>query len=431
QSPRLFPGAKIIKLEENYRSTQPILDLANAVIARAREKYTKCLFTRKSGGRKPVVYRARDEADQSRFVAERILELREEGIPLSEMAVLFRAAFHSFDLELELAKRDIPFVKYGGLKLIEAAHIKDIVAHLRIILNPYDLLSWHRVLLLLEGVGPRTAEKIMNHLRQSTDPIETLARFPSRPSFREGLEGLYRVLRDLRDIPSVEEKLERLYRYYTPVLERVYHDDYPKRERDLESLLTLSHKYRDLSEFLADLALEPPESSVADLEPENETEDHLVLSTIHSAKGLEWHTVFVIALSEGRFPSAYAVSSEEELEEERRLFYVAVTRARENLYLTHPVTGYVPGEGRVILKPSRFLEELPSHLYDVYREPREEAPGEEEMAEGAFRPGDVVWHPRFGEGEIRDVLSQDKVRVYFLGHGEKTLHLKFARLERI
>ena len=430
QFPRLFPGAKIIKLEENYRSTQPILDLANAVIARAREKYTKCLFTRKSGGRKPVVYRARDEADQSRFVAERILELREEGIPLSEMAVLFRAAFHSFDLELELAKRDIPFVKYGGLKLIEAAHIKDIVAHLRIILNPYDLLSWHRVLLLLEGVGPRTAEKIMNHLRQSTDPVETLARFPSRPSFREGLEALYRVLRDLRDIPSVEEKLERLYRYYTPVLERVYHDDYPKRERDLESLLTLSHKYRDLSEFLADLALEPPESSVADLEPENETEDHLVLSTIHSAKGLEWHTVFVIALSEGRFPSAYAVSSEEELEEERRLFYVAVTRARENLYLTHPVTGYVPGEGRVILKPSRFLEELPSHLYEIYREPREEA-SDEEVPEGAFRPGDVVWHPRFGEGEIRDVLSQDKVRVYFLGHGEKTLHLKFARLERI
>ncbi len=429
--PKLFPGARIIKLEENYRSTQPILDLANAVIARAREKYTKCLFTRRKGGRKPVLYRARDEADQSRFVAERILELREEGVPLSEIAVLFRAAFHSFDLELELAKRDIPFVKYGGLKLIEAAHIKDVVAHLRIVLNPYDLLSWHRVLLLLEGVGPRTAEKIIAHLRTAPDPVEVLRQFPARPSYEKGLLRLAEILKEIRELSSVEERLARLIDYYQPLLERVYHDDYPKRERDLESLLTLSHKYRDLSDFLADLALEPPESSVAGLEPETEDEEHLVLSTIHSAKGLEWHTVFVISLSEGRFPSAYAVRDEEDLEEERRLFYVAVTRARENLFLCHPVTGYVPGEGRVILKPSRFLEELSPELYEPFREVPEEAQEEVSPREGILRPGDVVWHPRFGEGEVRDVLGEEKVRVYFLGHGEKTLHLKFARLERL
>ncbi len=428
--PKLFPGAKIIKLEENYRSTQPILDLANAVIEKAKEKYTKCLFTRKKGGRLPVLYRARDEADQSRFVAERILELREEGVPLSEIAVLFRAAFHSFDLELELAKRDLPFVKYGGLKLIEAAHIKDVVAHLRVLLNPYDLLSWNRILLLLEGVGPRTAEKIINFIKAHSDPLEALAKIRAKPSFERSLSLLAEVLRELRHSSSVEEKLERLIAYYQPILERVYHDDYPKRERDLESLQALSHKYKDLAEFLTDLALEPPESSVAGLEPETEEEEHLVLSTIHSAKGLEWHTVFVISLAEGRFPSAYAAGSEEEMEEERRLFYVAVTRARENLFLSHPVTGYLPGEGRVILKPSRFLEELPSGLFEIWREKKEEV-FREESSEGGFRPGDLVWHPRFGEGEIRDVLEGEKVKVYFSGHGEKTLHLKFARLERL
>ncbi|QJA06980.1 ATP-dependent helicase [Thermosulfurimonas marina] len=428
--PRLFPGTRIIKLEENYRSTQPILDLANAVIERAREKYTKCLFTRRPGGQKPIRYRARDESDQSRFVAERILELREEGVPLSEIAVLFRAAFHSFDLELELARQDLPFVKYGGLKLIEAAHIKDVVAHLKILLNPFDFLSWHRVLLLLEGVGPRTAEKIITHLRASSDPLRALSSVPARPSYEKGLRRLTQTLEALRRISSVEERLEELIEYYRPLLERIYHDDYPKRERDLESLLSLAHRYQDLSEFLADLALEPPESAVADLEPETEKEDHIVLSTIHSAKGLEWHTVFVISLCEGRFPSAYAVASEEELEEERRLFYVAVTRAREGLYLCHPVTGYLPGEGRVILKPSRFLEELPSELWEEWREiPAEEA--REEAASAGFRPGDLVWHPQFGEGEVREVLPAEKIRIYFLGHGEKTLHLKFARLERL
>lgn len=428
--PKLFPGTRIIKLEENYRSTQPILDLANAVIERAREKYTKCLFTRKKGGRKPKIYRARDEADQSSFVAQRILELREEGVPLSEVAVLFRAAFHSFDLELELAKRDIPFVKYGGLKLIEAAHIKDVVAHLRILLNPYDFLSWNRALLLLEGVGPRSAERIIAHLRSSSDPIRALSEFRAKPSFERHLAALAEVLRELQKLSSVEEKLEKLVDYYSPILERVYHDDYPKRERDLESLITLSHKYRDLAEFLTDLALEPPESSVAGLEPETEDEDHMVLSTIHSAKGLEWHTVFVISLSEGRFPSAYAAGSEEELEEERRLFYVAVTRARENLYLCYPVTGYVPGEGRVILKPSRFLEELPGSLFEAYREEKPEEDLSKETG-SEFRPGDLVWHPHFGEGEVRDVLSEEKIRVHFITHGEKTLHLKFARLERL
>ncbi|RUM89873.1 MAG: ATP-dependent helicase [Thermodesulfatator sp.] len=428
--PRLFPGTRIIKLEENYRSTQPILDLANAVIEKAQEKYTKCLFTRRSGGEKPVRYRARDESDQSRFVAERILELREEGVPLSEIAVLFRAAFHSFDLELELARRDIPFVKYGGLKLIEAAHIKDVVAHLKILLNPFDLLSWHRVLLLLEGVGPRTAEKIMAHLRAASDPVAALKKVPTRPSYEAGLRRLSQTLEELQEISSVEERLEELLDYYRPILERVYHDDYPKRERDLESLLVLAHRYGDLSEFLADLALEPPESTVADLEPETEREDHVVLSTIHSAKGLEWHTVFVISLCEGRFPSAYAVNSPEELEEERRLFYVAVTRARERLYLCHPITGYLPGEGRVILKPSRFLEELSPELWEEWRDMPDQEGEAEDLGEG-FRPGDIVWHPRFGEGEVREVLSAEKVRIYFLGHGEKTLHLKFVRLERL
>ncbi len=430
--PKMFPETKLIKLEENYRSTQPILDLANAVIARAKQKYTKCLFTKKSGGRKPTVYRAKDETDQSRFVAEEILRLREEGVPLSEIAVLFRAAFHSFDLELELAKRDIPFVKYGGLKLIEAAHIKDVVAHLRILVNPFDILSWNRVLLLLEGVGPRTAEKIIEFLKGSADPVVALSQVRAKPSFERSLYSLVETLNAMRKTKTLEERLELLLEYYAPILERVYHDDYPKREKDLESLLALSQKYETLEEFLADLALEPPESSVAGLEPEHEKEDHLVISTIHSAKGLEWHTVFVISLCEGRFPSAYSVSSEEALEEERRLFYVAVTRARENLFLTYPVTGYVPGEGRVMLKPSRFLEEVPKELLEYYHERKaeRETPEPFETFSG-LKPGDLVWHPRFGEGQVRDVLDHEKVKIYFSSHGEKTLHLKFARLEKI
>ena len=432
--PKLFPGAKIIKLEENYRSRQPILDLANAVIEHAKEKYTKCLFTRREGGQRPRLYKARDEADQSRFIADRILELREEGVPLQEMAILFRSAYHSFDLELELAKRNIPFVKHGGLKLIETAHIKDIVAHLRLLLNPYDMLAWNRVLLLIEGIGPKTSKRIMEALRSEPDPLAAVGRFPARPSYAKGLGALAELLARLRAEEIPEEQLALLYDYYEPIFTRVYYDDHPKRAKDLQQLLAIANKYSRLEDFLADLALEPPEASVAEVEALENEDEKLVLSTVHSAKGLEWHTVFVISLAEGRFPSSYAVGREEDVEEERRLFYVAVTRAKENLFLTYPATFYVPGEGRVFSKPSRFLEEVREKIEEWRPEEASFFAEEEELEEetpASFRPGELVWHPVFGEGKVKRMADIDKVVVQFASAGEKTLHLKFARLDRL
>ncbi len=434
--PKLFPGTKIIKLEENYRSTQPILDLANAVIERAKEKYTKCLYTKREGGKKPLLFKARDDADQSRFVAERILELREEGVPLNEIAVLFRSAYHSFDLELELAKRNIPFVKHGGLKLIETAHIKDIIAHLRLLINPYDMLSWNRVLLLVEGIGPKTSRRIMDFIKASPDPLSALGEFPTKPSFEKGLKRLIKLLKTLRaDLPP-EERVTLLNEYYEPILTKVYYDDYPKRAKDLEQLQAIAHKYSSLEDFLSDLALEPPEASVAEIEALDSDEEKLILSTVHSAKGLEWHTVFVIYLAEGRFPSSYAVGRDDDLEEERRLFYVAVTRARENLFLTYPATYYAPGEGRIFSKPSRFLQEVAQDYLEEWRPPKLEEPPSftEEAGETlspAFRPGELVWHPVFGEGQVKRMADIDKVVVSFVSAGEKTLHLKYARLERL
>ncbi|MCC6025818.1 MAG: ATP-dependent helicase, partial [Caldimicrobium sp.] len=354
--PKHFPEARIIKLEQNYRSTQPILDLANAVIERSKIKYTKVLFTEKKEGPKPILFRAKDDHAGSEFVADEILRLtNEEGVPLSQIAVLMRAAFHSYDLELELTKRGIPFVKYGGLKLLESAHIKDVVSILRILVNPYDFLSWNRVLLLLEGVGPRSAERIVNLLKTSDleSAIFNIKRQFSQPELQK-LLNLFQELMGKR-LPPLET-LSQVLSFYEPIFERTYFEDAHRRERDLESLIALSEKYETLEEFLTDLVLEPIYSSEVEGERKEEI---LTLSTIHSAKGLEWHTVFVLSVIEGRFPSSYSLLNPEELEEERRLFYVAVTRAKERLYLIAPLTIYVPGEGRTFAKLSRFLQEVP------------------------------------------------------------------------
>jgi DNA helicase-2/ATP-dependent DNA helicase PcrA len=431
--PKHFPEARIIKLEQNYRSTQPILDLANAVIERSKIKYTKVLFTEKKEGPKPILFRARDDHAGSEFVADEILRLtNEEGVPLSQIAVLMRAAFHSYDLELELTKRGIPFVKYGGLKLLESAHIKDVVSILRILVNPYDFLSWNRVLLLLEGVGPRSAERIVNLLKTSDleSAIFNIKRQFSQPELQK-LLNLFQELMGKR-LPPLET-LSQVLSFYEPIFERTYFEDAHRRERDLESLIALSEKYETLEEFLTDLVLEPIYSSEVEGERKEEI---LTLSTIHSAKGLEWHTVFILSVIEGRFPSSYSLLNPEELEEERRLFYVAVTRAKERLYLIAPLTIYVPGEGRTFAKLSRFLQEVPKGLYVEYgrrEEPIAQAQKEEKGASinMPFKVGDLVRHPRFGEGEVMKVVDQEKVMVNFVGKGPTLLHLKYATLERL
>jgi DNA helicase-2/ATP-dependent DNA helicase PcrA len=360
--PTLFPGSRVIALEENYRSTQPILDVANAVVAQARERYTKILFTRQPQGPQPLLIAAENENYQSRFVAQRILELREEGVPLPSIAVLFRSSFHSFDLELELTRADIPFVKRGGFKFIETAHVKDALAHLRVIENPRDAVSWHRVLLLLEGIGPRTADDIAGRLLAAEDVAGTLESVSDKPYTTDlrALAGLFRRLGDGARRP--DEQLAEVLRYYEPLLKRVHPDDYPKRLRDLEHFVSIAARYRSLQSLLTDMALEPPTDSVNDVVAVEEEEGLLCLSTIHSAKGLEWHTVFVIWTVDGKFPSAYSMHDDAELEEERRLLYVAVTRAKHNLYLTYPINMYDRASGMVLSKPSRFLDGIPRQL---------------------------------------------------------------------
>jgi DNA helicase-2/ATP-dependent DNA helicase PcrA len=367
--PTLFPGATIYKLEENYRSTQPILNLANEIIQGAAEKFSKHLFTRKLDGPLPALVQAGGENTQSRFVAQKILELREEGVPLDEIAVLFRSSFHSFDLEIELSRRDLPFVKRGGFKFIETAHVKDLLAHLRVIENPLDAVSWNRILLLVEGVGPKKArEMIASFLkpdRADRRPADLLREGSGRSS--RGLKDLARVLDETARAGTMTpaEQINEVYGYYLPILKEQY-DDYPKRMRDLEHLYTMAERYPRLEEFLADLALEPPDESVADIEAPDRDDERLILSTIHSAKGLEWQCVFVIWTVDGRFPSAYSFVNEEELEEERRLFYVAVTRAKQHLYLTYPVNMYDKSTGMVFSKPSRFLDGVPPSLLDSW-----------------------------------------------------------------
>jgi len=365
--PTLFPGCCMYKLEENYRSTQPILNVANEVIRGAAEKYSKALFTRKLDGPLPALVQAGGENAQSRFVAQKILELREEGIPLDEMAVLFRSSFHSFDLEIELSRRNLPFVKRGGYKFIETAHVKDLLAHLRVIGNPLDTVSWHRALLLVEGVGPKKAQELITSFvsgeRAGRHPIETLREASGRSG--RALKDLARVLEEGARTPTPAEQVNEIYGYYLPILKEHY-DDYPKRMRDLEHLYTMAERYQALDGFLADLALEPPDESVVDVNGLDRDDERLILSTIHSAKGLEWQSVFVIWAVDGRFPSAYSFTTDEQLEEERRLFYVAVTRAKQHLFLTYPINVYDKVTGGILSKPSRFLDDVPSSLLDSW-----------------------------------------------------------------
>lgn len=361
--PTLFPGAKIYKLEENYRSTQPILNLANCIIEEATEKYTKHLFTRKLDGPLPVLAEAAGENAQSRFIAQKILELREEGVPLSEVAVLFRSSFHSFDLEIELSRRGLPFIKRGGVKFIETAHVKDLLAHLRVVANPLDTVSWHRVLMLVEGVGPKKAQDLLANLVKSDTPYRILREVSGRSG--QGLRNLANTLEGLSgaDDLGTADQVNHIYEYYLPILKEQY-DDYPKRIRDLDHLHTIAEGYPEVDNFLSDLALEPPDGSAVDVEAPDRDDERMVLSTIHSAKGLEWQCVFVIWIVDGKFPSIYSFVTDEELEEERRLFYVAVTRAKRHLYLTYPINVFDKSSGMLLSKPTRFLDHVSPAMFD-------------------------------------------------------------------
>ncbi|MFH2011500.1 MAG: ATP-dependent helicase [Pseudomonadota bacterium] len=359
--PMIFPNTKIITIEQNYRSIQSVLDLTNEIIQHSKEKYSKILFTRKEGRQKPVFVEAQNENYQSKFIIQRIFELRGEGISLNNIAILFRAAWHSNDLEIELTTHNIPYIKHGGFKFVETAHVKDVIAHLRIAFNPLDAISWQRILLLIDGIGAKTAYNIASEIVDKGKGLQ----FLKGNSFlkKRYHNDLIRLFSTLERISAGDntpgEQIRVLLEYYKPLLENKY-DDFNKRINDLYSLAKICERYYNLEQFLVDVTLEPPEMSQTDVSDINK--ESLTLSTIHSAKGLEWHTVFVIYLVDGYLPSLYSLDSEEEIEEERRLFYVATTRAKENLYLIKPEIEYNPrnyfnqpysGFSRV----SRFLSE--------------------------------------------------------------------------
>jgi ATP-dependent DNA helicase UvrD/PcrA len=365
QFPKMFPGTRIISLEENYRSVQPILDLTNVIIDQAKEKYSKTLFTRITGGSTPLLIDAIDENDQSLYVVNKIQQLSRQGVALDRIAVLFRAGYHSFDLEIELNREQIPFVKVGGFKFVESAHIKDVLAHLRVISNPHDRISWYRILLLIEKIGPATAQKIYESIKKEASGYTGLLAIKSKLGAGEGLKKLKKLFStaDARQM-SLAKLGEAIIEYYLPILKAKY-DDHPKRAKDLEQLLAIIERYNNLSLFLTDMALEPPNTSIGDtFADESPTDNRLTLSTIHSAKGLEWHTVFIIWALDGRFPSAHALYKEEDLEEELRLLYVAATRARENLTFIYPNQVYDRMMGMVLDRPSRFIDIIPEHILE-------------------------------------------------------------------
>lgn len=368
--PKIFKDTKIIKLEENYRSVQPILNLTNEVIKNADEKFEKTLFTRKKGTNLPVFVDAENENAQSEYIADKILELRKKGAELKDIAVLFRSGWHSNDLEIELANRDIPFIKYGGQKFVEAAHIKDIISYLRIASNIFDAVSWLRALLLTKGVGPKTAERIINEIivNKNFDKNSKLIQ-----KFKEVVD-LAELLNDVDLATDGPAKLIRMFlEYYEPLLKNKY-DDFNKRLNDLDSLERIASRYDSLEKFLTDMALEPPEKNIIEAGNKDKDDSMLTLSTIHSAKGLEWECVFLIYCAEGHLPSYLSLENKEQIEEERRLFYVALTRAKERLFLLKPhidrsPRSYFGRGGSVLTQVSRFL--LEGNIIDkfVEREP--------------------------------------------------------------
>ncbi len=331
-----------------------------------RHKYTKVLHTHKGEGSIPQLIIAENENMQSKFVVQKVLELREEGVPLGEIAILFRSSFLSFDLEIELTKAGIPFRKFGGFKFIETAHIKDMIAYLRVLENPRDIVAWNRILLLIDGVGPRTAEKIIDDILQHRADRPAGSFWQEYKSYPEAVRDLFELMRSIapeRYPPA--DKAARVITYYHPMFKKRY-DDYAKRKKDLEMFEQIAARYGDLESLLADLALEPPNESITDVEEPGRDDEYLVLSTIHSAKGLEWHSVFLIYALDGRFPALRSVGNIDELEEERRLMYVACTRAKERLYITYPINVYDRESGTILTKPSRFLEGLDEKLLEPW-----------------------------------------------------------------
>jgi DNA helicase-2/ATP-dependent DNA helicase PcrA len=363
---RFSPPAQIITLDRNYRSTQGILAAANGVIGLARERFTKNLWTDRISGGKPQLVGVRDEADQAQCIVARILENRETGTLLKEQAVLFRTSSHSGPLEIELTRRNIPFVKFGGLKFLDAAHIKDMLALLRFVENPRDRVAGFRLMHLLPGVGPASAQRVLDHMADAQNPIAALAQFPAPPRAAADWPAFVATMADLRrsDWPA---DLERARLWYEPHLERI-HEDAETRRADLIQLEQIASGYPSRERFLTELTLDPPDATSDQAGVPLLDEDYLILSTIHSAKGQEWKSVFVLNVVDGCLPSDLGVGTSAEIEEERRLLYVAMTRAKDDLHLMVPQRFFTHGQNalgarHVYAARTRFI---PDRLLELF-----------------------------------------------------------------
>lgn len=338
------PPAEVVTLDQNYRSTEAILSAANAVIDLATERFTKNLWTDRANGSPPQLVHVRDEADQARFIADKVLENREGGSTLKQQAILFRASHHSGPLEIELTRRNIPFVKFGGLKFLDSAHIKDLLAILRFVENPRDKVAGFRVLQLLPGVGPTSAQRVLDHIAQAASPIEAL---DNAPAPQRAGEDWPRFLIAVAEIRSGRAgwpgEIERARRWYEPHLERI-HEDASTRQADLVQLEQIASGYPSRERFLTELTLDPPDATSDQAGVPHLDEDYLILSTIHSAKGQEWKSVFVMNTVDGCLPIDLGTGSRDEIEEERRLLYVAMTRAKDDLHLIVPQRFFTSGQ---------------------------------------------------------------------------------------
>jgi len=397
--PKHYPNATVLTLEQNYRSTQPILEATNQVIRLAKERYAKDLWSKRSEGDRPMLVTCEDEDDQADFVVRQILGHREGGIPLRRQAVLFRASHHSILLEAELTRRNIPFHKYGGLKFIETAHVKDLMAFLRLAENPRDVVAGSRALELLPGIGPTKARQLMAMLADSGGDFAAWREWKPPAAAGKLWPKFFALVEDLAAAKTdLAGQVHRTRNFYQPILEDRYDNPRP-RARDLEQLEQIASRYRDRRTMLAEITLDPPASTQDLAGPPVLDDDYLVLSTIHSAKGLEWDAVYVIHASDGNIPSDMATGSTEEIEEELRLFYVALTRAKRWLCVGYPLRYYhYPGSFSDAHGYGQLTRFLPERALRLFRRATTTAPeGEEDEDLGE----DLAREPRLSSRSVR------------------------------
>ncbi|MEI6538226.1 MAG: ATP-dependent helicase [Planctomycetota bacterium] len=368
--PDEYPGTVLIPLEQNYRSTQKILDATNRVIGEADERHTKELWSSRGDGAMPVLVTCSDEDAQTTYVIDQILDRREKGVPLKQQAVLFRASHHSMALEAELGRRNVPFVKYGGLRFLETAHVRDLMSFLRLAENPLDSVAGFRVLVLLPGIGHVKAATLLESLRDAGGHFDTWSSWTPPTALRDDWPKLIRLLQDMEQRAEsdagVATDIHATRLFYAPLLETKY-DNVKSRLNDLIQLEAIAARYQSRTDFLAEMTLDPPSSTQELPADPFLDEDYLILSTIHSAKGLEWDSVFVIHAADGNIPSDMATGSPEEIEEERRLFYVAMTRAKNHLSVVRPERYYFhnrrKSDQHSLSKITRFL---PTHIQALF-----------------------------------------------------------------